>query len=232
MKKVVVLTLIAVVALGATLVAAPKIAVDNAVYDFGNVPEGVFVTHKFILSNVGDEPLTITSVRTSCGCTTITTLSQTTIVPGESVELEASLDTVNFHGTINKSIYVESNDPDTARLTLRMTGTATRLQPYHFSISTLNSWLYLLIDLRSPEAYAASHLMGAINIPLAELGDWVSRLPEGVMIILYDQDGTQSDLAAQVLNDKGFPDAKSLMGGFTEWCRVYKDRFIISTAAD
>ena len=46
MKKVVILTLIAVLALGATLVAAPKIAVDNAVYDFGTVLEGVFVTHK------------------------------------------------------------------------------------------------------------------------------------------------------------------------------------------
>jgi rhodanese-related sulfurtransferase len=74
--------------------------------------------------------------------------------------------------------------------------------------------------------------MGAINIPLAELGDWVSRLPQGVLIILYDQDGMQGDLAAQVLIDKGFPDAKSLMGGFDEWVNVYKDKFIISAAAD
>jgi rhodanese-related sulfurtransferase len=74
--------------------------------------------------------------------------------------------------------------------------------------------------------------MGAINIPLAELNDWVSRLPEGVLIILYDQDGTQSDLAAQVLIDKGFPDAKSLMGGFDEWMNVYKNKFTIATADD
>jgi hypothetical protein len=103
MKKVVILTLIAVLALGATLVAAPKIAVDNAVYDFGTVLEGVFVTHKFLLSNVGDEPLTITSVRVTCGCTA-TALSKTNLEPGESVELEANVDTLHFTSTSNRTI--------------------------------------------------------------------------------------------------------------------------------
>ena len=168
MKKVVVLTLIAVVALGATLVAAPKIAVDNAVYDFGTVLEGVFVTHKFLLSNVGDEPLTITSVRVACGCTA-TVLSKTNLEPGESVELEASLDTSHYGGRISKSISVESNDPENARLTLRLTGIVTQPEPYHITISDFNYLFYLLIDLRDNETYAASHLMGAINIPLAEL---------------------------------------------------------------
>ncbi len=231
MKKVVILTLIAVLALGATLVAAPKIAVDNAVYDFGTVLEGVFVTHKFLLSNVGDEPLTITSVRTSCGCTA-TALSKTNLEPGESVELEANLDTLHFKGRISKSIYVESNDPEDVRLTLRLTGIVTQQAPYHIAISDFNYLFYLLIDIRDNEDYATSHLMGAINIPLAELDDWVSRLPEGVLIILYDQDGTQGDLAAQVLIDKGFPDAKSLMGGFDEWMNIYKNKFTISRADD
>jgi len=231
MKKVVVLTLIAVVALGTGLVAAPKIAVDNAVYDFGTVLEGVFVTHKFLLSNVGDEPLTITRVRVDCGCTA-TALSKTTLAPDESVELEASLDTSHYGGRISKSIYVESNDRENARLTLRLTGVVRQPEPYHINISDLDYLFYLLIDLRDNEAYATSHLMGAINIPLAELGDWLTRLPQGILIVLYDQDGKQSDLAAQVLNDKGFPNAKSLMGGLDEWMNIYKDKFTISTADD
>lgn len=231
MKKVAILTLLATVALGGVLVAAPKIEVDNPVYDFGAVLEGAFVTHKFILSNGGDEPLSIERVWTSCRCTT-TALAKTNLALGESVALEAIVDTAGFGGAISKSIYVESNDPATARLTLRMVGTVTRAQPYHIAIGDLNYLFYLLIDLREPEAYAASHLMGAINIPYTELGDWTSRLPQGVLLILYDQDGTQSDLAAQVLIDKGFPDAKSLLGGFDEWTSVYKDKFIISTAVD
>ena len=142
MKKVVVLTLIAVVALGATLVAAPKIAVDKAVYDFGTVLEGVFVTHEFLLSNVGHEPLTITRVRVACGCTT-TALSKTTLAPGESVELEASLDTSYYGGKISKSIYVESNDPENTRLTLRLTGVVTQPEPYHITISDVDYLFYL-----------------------------------------------------------------------------------------
>ena len=231
MKKVGILTLIAVLTLGGTLMAAPKIEVDNPVCDFGAVLEGAFVTHKFILSNGGDEPLSIERVWTSCGCTT-TALAKTNLAPGESVALEAIVDTAGFGGAISKSIYVESNDPATARLTLRMVGTVTRAQPYHIAIGDLNYLFYLLIDLREPEAYAASHLMGAINIPYTELGDWTSRLPQGVLLILYDQDGSLSDQAAQNLNNIGFPDAKSLLGGFDEWTSVYKDKFIISTAVD
>ena len=231
MKKVAILTLLATVALGGVLVAAPKIEVDNPVCDFGAVLEGAFVTHKFILSNGGDEPLSIERVWTSCGCTT-TALAKTNLAPGESVALEAIVDTAGFGGAISKSIYVESNDPATARLTLRMVGTVTRAQPYHIAIGDLNYLFYLLIDLREPEAYAASHLMGAINIPYTELGDWTSRLPQGVLLILYDQDGSLSDQAAQNLNNIGFPDAKSLLGGFDEWTSVYKDKFIISTAVD
>jgi len=53
-----------------------------------------------------------------------------------------------------------------------------------------------------------------------------------VLLILYDQDGSLSDQAAQNLNNIGFPDAKSLLGGFDEWTSVYKDKFIISTAVD
>jgi len=46
------------------------------------------------------------------------------------------------------------------------------------------------------------------------------------LIILYDEDGTLSDRAAQMLNQRGFPEARSLLGGLTEWRRLYKDKFI------
>jgi rhodanese-related sulfurtransferase len=47
-----------------------------------------------------------------------------------------------------------------------------------------------------------------------------------VLIILYDEDGTLSDKAAQMLNETGFPEAKSLLGGLNEWTRQFKDKFI------
>jgi len=84
----------------------------------------------------------------------------------------------------------------------------------------MNVLFYLLIDLRDPEAYAAGHLMGAINISYWELENWSSRLPrEARTIVLYDQDGTLSDLAAQKLSTQGFDKARSLLGGLGEWRR-------------
>jgi len=57
MKKIGIVSLIAIGALGIAVIAGPNISVDNAVYDFGEVLEGIAVIHTFILSNVGDESL-------------------------------------------------------------------------------------------------------------------------------------------------------------------------------
>lgn len=225
MKNAGLIALVIVVGLGMAAAASPKIAVDGSVYDFGEVLEGMAVVHTFVLMNVGDEPLTIEDIQVSCGCTT-TSLSTSTLAPGEAVDLEVTFDSAGFSGKMVKEIDVISNDPSTPKLTLQFVGTVKRAQRYHIPASDLNYLFYLLIDLRTPEEYAAAHLLGAINIPYQELPDWTDRLPNGVLIILYDEDGTLSDLAAQELNQSGRPEARSLLGGLTEWRRLYKEKFI------
>ncbi|HCP32232.1 TPA: hypothetical protein DIT45_03175 [Candidatus Acetothermia bacterium] len=234
MKRIAVSTLIVIVGLGFTLVAAPKIQVDQPVYDFDEVLEGSPVTGTFVLSNLGDEMLTISRVWASCGCTT-TALAKTSLAPGESVTLKAIVDTAGFGGAISKSVYVESNDPEISRLTLRIIGSVAqgeKMQKYHMSVDNLNYLFYVLIDLRDPQDFATGHLLGAINVPLAELEDWINPLPRETFIILYDQDGSLSDEAAQNLNGSGFPNAWSLFGGLNEWMRRLDDRFLLSTTAE
>jgi rhodanese-related sulfurtransferase len=213
---------------GVSLLAAPVITAGGAVYDFGTVIEGAFVTHTFVLTNSGDATLTITRVTTSCGCTT-TDLSQTSLAPGDSVNLDVNFDSVGFGGqTVTKLIYVESNDPTQPKFVLQLKGNVNRAQPYNIACGDLNYLFYLLVDLRDQDSYASSHMLGAVNIPYSELTDWMDRLPTGVLIVLYDEDGTKSDQAAQMLNKNGFPEAKSLLGGFDEWTRIFKDKFVIS----
>jgi len=232
MKKIVVGFVLLVVLSAVGVFASPQITVDKAVYEFDTVLEGVVVTHTFVLTNAGDETLEITSVHTTCGCTT-TGLAQQNLAPGESVNLDTVFDTVGYGGrTVTKMIYVESNDPASPRVTLQLQGTVNRAQQYNVACGDLNYLFYLLVDLRDPETYAASHMFGAINIPYIELNDWTHRLPTGILIILYDQDGTLSDQAAQVLNKNGFPEAKSLLGGLDEWTRTFKDKFIFTAASD
>ena len=232
MKKIVILFLLSLLGAGVIVAAAPKIEVENATLDFGEVKEGDLVTHTFILSNEGDETLVIEKVNPWCGCTTIPALSKTELAPGETTELEAVLDTAGLDvTTINKSITVYSNDPETPELVLRMQGSMKKIevQAYQITSPDLHWLFYMLIDLREAEEYAAGHLMGAINIPYAQLEEWIDRLPR-VLIILYDEDGSLSDQAAQTLEEAGFYEAKSLFGGFDEWTRRYKDKYVFASS--
>ncbi len=210
--------------MGVAALAAPRIGSDSLIYNF-EVPVGVVVSHTFTLTNLGDEVLTITNVKAACGCTT-TSLPKSNLAPGESVGLEVALDTRGYTGSVIKSVEVSSNDPTTPSLVLRLAGLVKAMKPgFHIAVSELDRLFYLLVDLREPERYAVAHLLGAINIPYAELGTWIGRLPHGVSLILYDEKGTLSDQAVQTLQAEGFPDARSLLGGFEEWTRVYDEKF-------
>jgi len=231
MRKIGLVMLFVVLGLGTVALAAPKISVDASIYNFGEVLEGIAVVHTFVLQNLGDEPLTIGDVRVSCGCTT-TSLAKSTLAPGESVDLEVTFDSADFSGKMTKNIYVKSNDSTTPKLVLQLVGTVKRSQRYNIAVSDLNYLFYLLVDLRTPQEYATFHLLGAINIPYDELGNRMNRVPKGVFIILYDEDGTLSDQAAQALNTNGFPQAKSLLGGLNEWVRLFKNKFIFRPSTE
>lgn len=218
--------LLAVLSLAVAATAAPIIDVDDPDYDFGRLAGAPAVTHAFIISNIGDEQLSILDVRTSCGCTA-TALSKLELAPGESVELEVTVDLTSFSGHISQAIYVSSNDLINRKLTLHITGQVIPAQPHHITAEDVNALLYLLIDLRDPQAYAAGHLAGAINIPLAELERWIDRLPTEVhTIVLYDQTGALSDQAVYRLSALGFDQARSLLGGLDEWQRQYGDKHL------
>ena len=228
MKKLLLALLIAAT-LGVTTSASVELSADNPDYNFDKVLEGTIVVHTFILTNPGTASVQITKVRASCGCTT-TALSDYSLAPGESVELEARVDTSGFGGDVVKSIYVDYGTADGsehATLTLHVAGKVLRAQEYHITVGDLNYLFYILIDLREPDAYAAGHLMGALNIPYAEFAAWVERLPTGVIIVLYDQTGTLSDEAVQVLITAGFNDARSLLGGLDAWNLAYEDQFVL-----
>ena len=98
---------------------------------------------------------------------------------------------------------------------------------YGIAVQELKNSFYLLLDLRKLEDYAAGHLVGAINIPYAELWSWVDALPRRVRIILYDQDGSLSDLAVQKLVTLGFLEARSLIGGIDQWNKVYNQEYVV-----
>lgn len=101
---------------------APKIACDRPDHDFGEVEDKSVIKHAFILRNLGNADLEIKKVYPGCGCT-VTKLDTKTIKPGGTAELKAEMSLRGRRGLQQKTIRIESNDPTTPRLPLRMKGT-------------------------------------------------------------------------------------------------------------
>lgn len=71
----------------------------------------------------------------------------------------------------------------------------------------------LLLDVRTPEEYAAGHLPGSRNLPLQQLGDAGSRLPShDTPIFVYCRSGARSHQAALMLQQMGFARVENIGG--------------------
>ena len=211
--------------------SVPRICADADRYNFAPVIEGIAVIHTFILRNTGDRPLEIEQVRTSCPACTFASLSKTTLAPGEEATLRILFDTTSRSGACSTGVYVYSNDPRRPRLHLILHGTIIPNKPYHMAAKELYLDFYSLIDLRSMQEHAAGHLIGAVNIPYAELLQSADRLPRDHLIILLCTDGELSDRMVPHLRAANFNHVWSLHGGLNHWQWQYGDQYLLKKNA-
>lgn len=90
----------------------------------------------------------------------------------------------------------------------------------HFD--SLSDATYIL-DVRSPEEFAAGHVAAATNIPIETLRERTDELPRDRKIVSYCQVGQRGYLATRVLRQAGF-EAFNLSGGYQLWSRVHEAR--------
>ena len=83
---------------------------DSLSKDFGSVPRGPTLTHRFTLTNNTGSPVNISSLRVSCGCVTATALKGY-LQPGEATAIVARMDTTRFTGVRAVTIYVQFDRP-------------------------------------------------------------------------------------------------------------------------
>jgi len=98
---------------------APEITFDKTVHDYGTIPYQGDGKCEFKFTNTGKEPLILTNVRSSCGCT-VPKWPREPILPGQSDIIKVEYKT-NRIGKINKTITVQSN-ARTSSLVLRIEG--------------------------------------------------------------------------------------------------------------
>lgn len=100
-------------------VSAQEFKFETEVIDYGKIAQGSEGKRVFEFTNVGDAPLIITDVRSTCGCT-VPKKPEKPIMPGEKGEIEVSYDTKRIGG-FSKAITITSN-AKTERKVLKIKG--------------------------------------------------------------------------------------------------------------
>ncbi len=93
------------------------------------------------------------------------------------------------------------------------------------STASLAEWLAdparpapMVIDGRSPEEHALSHLPGATRVPLETTdAELVERIPRGRSIVVYCSAGYRASQLARRLRALGHDDVANLAGGIFQW---------------
>jgi hypothetical protein len=101
--------------------ASPVVSIDNEVYDFGTILEGIVLTHDFIVENKGNEPLLIPRVRSTCACAVADYSKE--VLPGQKGYITVEFDSKGSGGmTVDYKIRVETNDPGKSAFDLTIAG--------------------------------------------------------------------------------------------------------------
>ena len=96
-----------------------KITMEETDFNFGSVTEGSVVKHTYKLKNGGTQPLLITDIRTTCGCT-VPTWNKNPIAAGASDQVEVKFDTKGKENEQVKKITIIANTfPAETELILR-----------------------------------------------------------------------------------------------------------------
>lgn len=77
-------------------------------FDFGDIQQGDKVDHTFEFENAGDQPLILSNVLTTCGCTA-SDWPREPITPGEMASIKVTFNSAGKMGVQNKIITIVSN---------------------------------------------------------------------------------------------------------------------------
>ena len=99
-------------------VLMPKVQMDEAIFDFGEMQQGESVTHDFVLKNIGDANLIISTAKGSCGCT-VPEWPKEPIAKGEQATIKVTFNSAGKSGKQNKTVTLVTNAiPNTKVITI------------------------------------------------------------------------------------------------------------------
>lgn len=93
---------------------AQEFKFEKETIDYGKISKGSKGERIFTFTNVGDAPLIIKNIQSSCGCT-VPKKPEKPIMPGEKGEIKVSYDTERIGG-FSKQITIFSNAKNTRKI--------------------------------------------------------------------------------------------------------------------
>ena len=75
----------------------------------------------------------------------------------------------------------------------------------------------LVIDVRTPDEYAAGHIPGAVSIPLRTLGQNLDKVPTDRQVFIYCKSGWRAGLAISSLGMVGYDNVLAYPPGWNGW---------------
>ncbi|MCO6565045.1 MAG: DUF1573 domain-containing protein [Apibacter sp.] len=94
---------------------------DNNTVDYGKINKGSDGKRIVKIQNIGDKPLIISNINTSCGCT-VPQWPTEPIAPGKKGEITVTYNTSNV-GKFSRTITISSNDEKKPNLPVKIEGT-------------------------------------------------------------------------------------------------------------
>jgi hypothetical protein len=85
------------------------ITFEKKTHDFGDISAGDKVEHTYYFTNTGNEPLIITNVQVTCGCTTPKGYPRDPIPPSGKGEITIAFNSAGKSGRQNKTVTIISN---------------------------------------------------------------------------------------------------------------------------
>lgn len=77
----------------------------------------------------------------------------------------------------------------------------------------------VLVDIRDPQSFQASHAPMAFHLTDSSLVAWMNEVDFDQPVVVMCYHGVSSQGAAQYLVEQGFDEVYSLEGGFVAWQR-------------
>ncbi|PCK30897.1 rhodanese-like domain-containing protein [Pseudoalteromonas piscicida] len=99
-----------------------------------------------------------------------------------------------------------------------MAQSAESISQQQLLVNQMSQAPYTIVDVRSPEEFAAGHIKGAINIPFNEIDsnqDKLLALTEQPLVV-YCRSGRRAGIFIEALSEKGYS-LKHLAGDIQKW---------------